>query len=82
MPKRKLPKEHCYFAENLKRLRLNANLTQAYVAEQIGVERTTYTKWELGDSEPSFYCLSKLIELLNEVGNEKVDYNKMFGKPN
>lgn len=82
MPKRKLPKEHCYFSENLKRLRLNANLTQAYVAEQIGVERTTYTHWELGDTQPSFYCLSKLIELFNEVGNEKVDYNRMFSKAN
>lgn len=80
MPRRKIPKEDCYFNENLKRIRKSVNVTQAFVAGQIGVERSAYAKWETGASEPSFTCLAKLIDCFNEVGNIKVDYNMMFSK--
>ncbi len=80
MPKRKIPKAECCFSENLKRIRKGANVTQAFVASQIAVERSTYAKWETGASEPSFTCLAKLIDVFNEIGNIKVDYNMMFSK--
>lgn len=79
MPKRKLPK-NAYFAENLKQIRKESGLTQEFVAEQIHVNRSTYTKWETGNSEPSFTCVAMLIELFNKTGKVRVDYNDMFGK--
>lgn len=80
MPNKKLPDENCFFAENIKQLRLSVNLTQEYIADRIGVGRTTYTKWELGKTEPSFCFLSQLIKIFNEAG-EEVDYNRLFRKP-
>ncbi|MGN0509276.1 MAG: helix-turn-helix transcriptional regulator [Ruminococcus sp.] len=51
--------------------RLN-NLTQQQVADYLGLCRTTYTKYETGDSEPSFSILRKLVELYN------IDFNNIF----
>lgn len=48
--------------ENLKKLRRSKNLTQKELAEVIGVDRTTYVKYESGDSEPSFETLIKLAD--------------------
>lgn len=80
MPKRKIPKTDSCFPENLKRIRRSADVTQEFVAEKIGVQRTTYTKWETGIAEPSFTCVAKLIDLFNEIGDIKVDYNTLFCK--
>lgn len=80
MPKRKLPKSPCCFAENLKRIRHSAGVTQEYIAKRIGVSRTTYTKWETGNAEPSFSCLLKIITTFNESENLDVDYNDLFSE--
>lgn len=45
---------------NLKMLRAQAKETQAEVATILGVDRTTYAKYEAGASEPSFDTLQKL----------------------
>ncbi len=78
MPKRKLPKIESCFAENLKRIRLSAKVTQEYMAKRIGVTRTAYTKWETGVSEPSFACLARIIEIFNEFEHLSIDYNALF----
>jgi transcriptional regulator with XRE-family HTH domain len=36
----------------MKRLRALANLTQAEVAERLGVRRSTVSMWEIGESLP------------------------------
>lgn len=44
----------------LKELRLSAKKTQKELAALLGVDRTTYTKYETGASEPTFETLSRL----------------------
>lgn len=48
--------------ERLKELRQKKNVLQKEVAEVINVGRTTYVKYENGDSEPSYKILVKLAE--------------------
>lgn len=50
---------------NLKMLRARAKETQADVARDLGVDRTTYSKYEAGSSEPSFEILDKLSKHFN-----------------
>ena len=49
--------------EHLKEMRLSRNLLQKDVAAAIGVDRTTYVKYENGNSEPNHEILQKLAEL-------------------
>ena len=46
--------------EHLKELRTQHNLTQQMMAEYLGVDRTTYVKYETGKSEPTFDTLQRL----------------------
>ena len=39
-----------YFGENLKRLRLEKNLTQEKLADFLGVSFQSISKWERGDT--------------------------------
>lgn len=54
------------FAENLKQLRQGAGITQARLAEMMGVDQRTVSAWEKGVCEPSFETLSKLCEFFDE----------------
>lgn len=49
--------------ERLKELRLKNNLLQKDVAEKLGINRTTYVKYETGVTEPDFRTLVLLAEL-------------------
>ena len=62
--------------ERLKNLRIKKGLYQKDVAAVLGVDRTTYVKYENGDSEPSYDVLSKLADLFNV----SVDY--LLGRSN
>ena len=46
--------------KRLRQLRTNKKLTQKNVAEFLGVDRTTYVKYETGASEPNFETLQRL----------------------
>lgn len=63
---------HKRFVINLKYLRSKNGYTQQYIADQLGINRTTYTKWEIGEAEPSFNKLEKLATLF------EVDFNSFF----
>lgn len=64
---------------NLKSLRQSAKETQADLAAILGVDRTTYAKYESGASEPSFETLQKIAQhfgvtsgyLMGEAGAPK-----------
>ncbi|EAF6117583.1 XRE family transcriptional regulator [Listeria monocytogenes] len=58
------------FSERLKQLRIERKLTQQIIADNIGVNRVTYTNWENGKREPD---LDKVVELATEL-NTTVDY--------
>ena len=49
--------------EQLKVLRKKAKLTQAEIASQLGVDRSTYAKYENGQSEPNFEIMQRLSSL-------------------
>ena len=50
--------------ERIKELRLNKGLKQEELATILGVERSTVTKWETGDSKPRADILPKLAGVL------------------
>ena len=47
-------------AENLRKIRIRKNLTQRYIAKKLNLDRSTYSYYELGETQPS---LEKLVEL-------------------
>ena len=51
---------------NMKILRQNAKKSQQEIADYLGCERSTYSKYETGSSEPPFDVLRKLSTLYNE----------------
>ena len=53
------------FANTLKTLRKERNLTQSDVAEHIGIDRSTYAYYERGATKPDFECLLKLCKIYN-----------------
>ena len=55
------------FGEHLKELRFDKNYTQAEVAKMLCIERTTYTKYETGVSEPELKTLKRLCEILRLI---------------
>lgn len=62
---------------NLKKLRLNAGLTQEQLALHCGVQRTTITMIENGENNPSFDLALRLVKVLgctmdNLVGDDNV----------
>lgn len=70
----------------LKILRTGKKWTQQQVADMLGVDRTTYAKYESGASEPNFEILKKLSQIyhvqsdvilgmsshLNEIGSKLI----------
>lgn len=51
------------FPRNLKQARLDANLTQEQLAEQLHVTRQSVSSWELGRTEPDFETAGRLAEI-------------------
>ena len=61
----------------LKELRTEHNRTQKEMAEMLGIDRTTYSKYESGASEPNIEMLSKLADFFSVsldylVGNSEI----------
>ncbi|AEE95322.1 helix-turn-helix domain-containing protein [Mahella australiensis] len=50
------------FNEIIKQLRLEKGLSQKEIANAIGVDRTTYNKYETGKSQPDFDTVQKLAD--------------------
>lgn len=51
--------------KRLKQLRTEQKLTQKDIANFLGVDRTTYVKYETGASEPNFDTLQRLASFFN-----------------
>ena len=52
-------------SEKLKLLRTSLGLTQLEVANALGVERTTYTYYELGRTLPDWPTIKRLAKIFN-----------------
>lgn len=55
---------HMNFGERLKAARNAKGLTQKQLADMIGVAKTTLTGYEIGNREPDFFKIVKLIDVL------------------
>ena len=53
------------FAEFLKRIRNTAGYTQQNLADLLGVDRSTYSYYETGKTEPNIRQLTKIAALYN-----------------
>lgn len=58
------------FAERFKSLRLEKDLTQSQLSEELNIPRTTISSWELGRREPDL----KIIVILASFFKVSVDY--------
>lgn len=60
-------------AENIRKFRTDADLTQAKLADLVGVTRATVTQWETGWSQPRMGAVEKLSQVLGVSMSELVD---------
>lgn len=51
------------FAENLKNLRAENNMSQADLAKRLGVTQQCVSEWELGKTEPTLSYLCALADV-------------------
>lgn len=75
MPKRKCSSVDSSLGQNLIFFRKMVGWTQQQIADMLNINRTTYTKYELGTSEPSLEILKKIASLLNVDMNTLLDEN-------
>lgn len=64
-----------FFAENIRFLRVKANLTQKELAEKLDLKRTSISNYELGTSRPSFDDLVKISDFFNAKMDDIVHTN-------
>ena len=53
------------FADNLRYARKRAGRTQVWMAEQLKIHRTTYTKYENGTTEPPLEMFRHIVNVLD-----------------
>ena len=63
------------FCKNLKSVRLENELTQKQVAQNLGVVESCYANWEQGRTEPNLEMLRKLAALLHITVDELLNDN-------
>jgi transcriptional regulator with XRE-family HTH domain len=73
MPKRKCSEINQNVGRRLKQCRVACGLTQEQVAGVLNINRTTYTKYETGVSEPSHELLRQIVEIFG------TDFNSILG---
>lgn len=57
------------FAKNLKKLRIEAKMSQKELADLLDVNQRTISAWEKSIAQPNFENLAKLCEIFNEDFN-------------
>ena len=68
--------ENMEFAEKLKTLRKDADLTQQEVADKLYISRSLYAKYESGIAVPNKDTLQKIALLFNVDVNELISYEE------
>lgn len=74
MPKRKVSNVNPMIGRRLKQFRVACGITQEQIAEKLNVNRSTYTKYETGVSEPSIDILSRIVSIFG------IDFNSILGE--
>ena len=65
-----------YLGKNLKRLRLEKNLTQEKLADFLGVSFQSISKWERGDTYPDITMLPEIASFFKVSIDELLGVNK------
>ena len=60
------------FAEDIKKLRLSAILTQEEFAKEVGVSFATVNRWETGKSKPTIKAMKLIDEYCKKTD---IDFN-------
>lgn len=60
---------------------MRAKKTQKQVADFLGIERSTYAKYENGSSEPTFETLRRLAEYFGTSSDELMGFEKLTSPP-
>lgn len=72
--------DHFQFTKIFANRRKELKLTQAQIAEYIGVSRAAVSKWEKGQSYPDITLLPKLAKLFHLSIDELLGYNSQMTK--
>lgn len=62
--------------QKIKKLRELRNLTQAHVADELGLTQSAYSKMELGESEITYSRLEKISSVLGMRPEEVIAFNE------
>ena len=74
MPKKKVSNINPLFGKRLKQYRVACGITQEQISDKLNVNRSTYTKYETGVSEPSLDILSRIISVFG------IDFNSLLSE--
>ena len=61
---------HMNFHEQIKRLRLAKNFSQAEISDALGIAKNTYIGYEKGNREPTLSVIKKMAELFGMTLSE------------
>lgn len=68
-----------YLAHNLRTIRRILGISQCEMAEKLDIDRSTYSYYETGKSEPPLYRLKKIIDLFNsKLGVKRVSFELLI----
>lgn len=60
-------------SDNIKRLRLKADMEQLELADKLGVSNKTISSWECGRTEPRMGMIEKMCGILNCTKSDLLD---------
>lgn len=63
------------FSEKLKIARKKMGYTQQFVADKMGITKSTYCGYETGKRQPDVKKIKQLAEILNTTGDELLEIN-------
>ena len=64
--------------QKIKKLRELKNFTQSYVASELGITQSAYSKMELGETEVSYSKLTKIAEVFGMAPEEIMTFNEQM----
>ncbi|MGN1112605.1 MAG: helix-turn-helix domain-containing protein [Acutalibacteraceae bacterium] len=68
-----------YLPHNLRTVREILGISQCEMAEKLYIDRSTYSYYETGKSEPPVHRLKKIIDLFNsKLGVKKVNFEMLI----
>ena len=67
-----------HIGQKVKKLRELRNYTQNYMAQEMGITQSAYSKMELGESEITYSKLERISEILGVAVEEIAAFNEQM----